>query len=243
MGNRVEQIIQQRQQRLRAIIQQVSINRNYTYDDSGLIEQQVGVLADTCEQVLDIGKSSRQFFDRFKAGQVTTLDINRYQDYPDIVDDICEPLSLQPNSWDGLVCLSVIEHVYDPPAAVNTLWRCLRPGGRAFVHVPFVFRYHAPKDLYFQDYFRFTRDGVAYLFRDFENVTLYPVRGRLSSALNLQRYWKRRIERRFGHRVNRVLDRIYDRFTHASPPELQTSGYFITAIKPRDPSSEKSPLW
>jgi len=160
----------------------------------------------------------------------TTLDINQFDDYPDLIDDICDPFNLQSNSFDGLVCLSVIEHVYDPQAAVNTLYRILKPGAWAFVHVPFVFRYHAPKDLYFQDYFRFTRDGVAWLFRDFEQLTLYPVRGRLSSALNLQRYWKKKIEKRFGHRANRMVDRIYDRFAHRSPVELQTSGYFIWSV-------------
>jgi len=227
-----ERLIEARQQRLRELIRAVAIDRSYTYNDSGLIEESVRWLADNCSNILDIGKSTRDFFDLFAAEQITTLDINQFDDYPDIIDDICDPFHLQDDQYDGLVCLSVIEHVYDPQAAVNTLYRCLQPGGKAFVHVPFMFRYHAPKDLYFQDYYRFTRDGVAWLFRDFDNLTLYPVRGRLSSALNLQRYWKRRVEKRFGHRVNRFVDRLFDRFTHRSPVELQTSGYFIWATKP-----------
>lgn len=227
-----ERLIEARQQRLREIIRSVRIDPAYTYNDAGLIEERVRWLAANCHTILDVGKSTRDFFDIFDAGQITTLDINQFDDYPDIIDDICDPFHLQHESYDALVCLSVIEHVYDPQAAVNTLYRCLQPGGVAFVHVPFMFRYHAPGDLYFQDYYRFTRDGVAWLFRDFERLTLYPVRGRLSSALNLQRYWKRRIEKRFGHRVNRLIDRLYDRFAHRSPAELQTSGYFIWAHKP-----------
>lgn len=220
-----------RQEHLRSIVRRAVIDCDYVYDDAALIEQKVRWLAARCRRVLDVGKSSRQFFGQFAPGQVYTLDINQYDGYPDIIDDLCDPLQLQADSFDGIVCLSVIEHVYDPQAAVDTLLRCLRPGGYALVHVPFVFRYHAPADLYFQDYYRFTRDGIAWLFRDFEQLTLYPVRGPLSSALNLQRYWKRRVEKRFGHRVNRWVDRIYARLAHRCPVELQTSGYFIWAGK------------
>ena len=227
-----EQLIEARQQKLRDLISSVEIDRSFTYNDTALIEQSVRWLADNCTDVLDIGKSSRQFFEIFSSEQVTTLDINQFEDYPDIIDDICDPFHLQDAQYDGLVCLSVIEHVYDPQAAVRTLHRCLKPGGKVFVFVPFLFRYHAPRNLYFQDYYRFTRDGVAWLFRDFDNMTVYPVRGRLSSALNLQRYWKRRVEKRFGHKINRFADRIYDRLTHKSPAELQASGYYVWATKP-----------
>ncbi len=227
-----QKIINARQQRLRELILRVELDKSYTYNDSGLIAERVAYLVANCDSILDVGKSSRSCFELYKPGQVTTLDINRFDDYPDIIDDLCDPMHIEDAIFDGLVCLSVIEHVYDPQAAVNTLYRCLKPGGYAFVHVPFIFRYHAPGDLYFQDYYRFTRDGVAYMFRNFDRVTLYPVRGRLSSSMNLQRFWKKRIERRFGHRVNRWVDRIYDRLAHRSKAELQTSGYFIWAQKP-----------
>jgi len=227
-----EQIISARQRKLRQIIYRAQIDRSYTYNDSGLIEDRITYLASHCENVLDVGKSSRQFYELFSPQQITTLDINQFDGYPDIIDDICDPLQLQEACYDGLVCLSVIEHVYAPEQAVRSIFRCLKPGGLAFVHVPFVFRYHAPGDLSFQDYYRFTRDGVAYLFREFDPLILYPVRGRLSSAMNLQRFWKKRIENRWGHRLNRWVDKIYDRVAHPGAAELQTSGYFIWAQKP-----------
>jgi SAM-dependent methyltransferase len=229
----IARVIAQRQQDLRRIIARAQIDTSYIYDDSALIEDRVLALAAGCESILDVGRSSRQFFHHFSPQQVTTLDINQFDGYPDLIDDLCDPLQLQDDSYDGLVCLSVIEHVYAPEQAVRSIYRCLKPGGYAFVHVPFVFRYHAPGDLSFQDYYRFTRDGVAYLFRDFDPLVLYPVRGRLSSAMNLQRFWKKRIEKRFGHRLNRWIDRVYDRLAHPGAPELQTSGYFIWAQKPR----------
>ena len=38
------------------------------------------------------------------------------------------------------------------------------------------------EDLKFQDYFRFSKDALAYLFKDFSEVELYPIRGRVSSS-------------------------------------------------------------
>jgi len=34
-----------------------------------------------------------------------------------------------PESFDGVVMADVLEHLYDLPAAVEQVWRCLRPGG------------------------------------------------------------------------------------------------------------------
>ena len=82
----------------------------------------------------------------------------------------------------------------------------LRPGGRLFVYVPWIWRYHAPKSLVFQDYQRLSRDGMAWLLRDFDEVTLYPIRGRFSALANMLKWWKPRVERRWGGRVNRWLD-------------------------------------
>ena len=44
---------------------------------------------------------------------------------------------------------------------------------------------HAPRDFKLSDYFRFSRDGVAYMFKDFSSVVIYPTRKGRSSALSL----------------------------------------------------------
>ncbi len=135
--------------------------------------------------------------------------------------------------WPGatVIALAILEHVYDPPAAVANFRAALKPGGRLFLYVPWMWRYHAPPDLMFQDYQRLSRDGLAYLLRDFDDVTLYPIRGKYSAIVNHLKFWKSLVERRFGGRINRALD------WRASPwrNTVQASGFFAEATKPAGP--------
>ncbi|MEO0763502.1 MAG: methyltransferase domain-containing protein, partial [Pseudomonadota bacterium] len=148
---------------------------------------------------------------------------------PDLLGDICQPLpDWMAGRYDAVIALALLEHVYDPAAAVANMHRVLRPGGRLFVYVPWMWRYHAPRSLVFQDYQRLSRDGMAYLLRDFEDVTLYPIRGKYAAIANMLKLWKRGVERRFGGRVNRLLDARASAFRNT----VQASGYFAEARRP-----------
>lgn len=45
--------------------------------------------------------------------------------------------AIEPEGFDVVVCLDVLEHVPDPPVVVGQLVSALRPGGRLIVHAPF----------------------------------------------------------------------------------------------------------
>jgi hypothetical protein len=65
------------------------------------------------------------------------------------------------------------------------------------------------------------------MFRDFSEVTMYPVRGRTSSALNIGvTNWKPFFERHFPN-INRLVDKI----TRQTDDVLQCSGYVVWAVK------------
>ena len=83
----------------------------------------------------------------------------------------------------------------------------LKKNGVIFGYVPYLFYYHAPNDLKFQDYFRFSKDALTYLFKNFSEVELFPVRGRFSSPLNMLfgDKWKRYIEKT---KINIFLDKF-----------------------------------
>jgi len=59
-------------------------------------------------------------------------------------------------SCDVLLCTEVLEHIPDPAAFLIQVWRCLRPGGRLVMTVPFAARWHYIP----QDYWRFTPSGL-----------------------------------------------------------------------------------
>lgn len=81
----------------------------------------------------------------------------------------------------GVICNSVLEHVYEPQLAVREIYRVLKLGGVAFLYVPFLYPYHGSQGD--PDCYRFTRDGLLYLFRDFCEMRLQPVDSYIGTTL------------------------------------------------------------
>ena len=59
-----------------------------------------------------------------------------------------------------IICLSVLEHCEQPFKMADNLTLLLRPKGRIFIGVPFVWKIHG----YPNDYWRFTPEGIRKLF-------------------------------------------------------------------------------
>jgi hypothetical protein len=73
-----------------------------------------------------------------------------------------------------VVCCSVLEHVNHVFKMAENISAILEPGGVLFISVPFTWRFHG----YPNDYWRFTPEGIKYLFKDF---TFEPDKGMTSS--------------------------------------------------------------
>ena len=182
------------------------------------------------QDILDIGQGLREYYSRLNARSKITLDINDFGNYPDLLGDICGKIDKEFHGrFDHIVCLAILEHVYDPFSAVENLHLMTKSGGIVSAYAPFLYPYHAPKDLTFQDFYRFSKDGLSYLFREFSEVTLFPVRGRFSTGglVFFGRGWKRRFEKRFGTGINFLLDRFANNETNIR----QCSGFNIWAVK------------
>ena len=159
------------------------------------------------DHVLDIGMAMRDRYKKIKSELLETLDVNDFGDYPDIICDICSDVSGLEKKYDKIICIAILEHVYDPTAAVANLKKILKDNGVIYGYVPYLYYYHAPKDLKFQDYFRFSKDALAYLFKDFNDVELFPIRGRVSTPLNIlfAGRWKKYAEKT---NINIYLDKL-----------------------------------
>ena len=69
---------------------------------------------------------------------------------------------------DGVVCLEVIEHVPDPARAIIEIARVLKPGGKAWVSMPFLYPLHNEPF----DFQRYTEFGLR---RDMARASLEVV--------------------------------------------------------------------
>lgn len=74
-------------------------------------------------------------------------------------------------SVDVVLCTETLEHVPDPCAFLGEAARCLRPGGRLVLTVPFAARWHYVP----HDYWRYTPSGLDRLLTraGFEGVAVY----------------------------------------------------------------------
>jgi SAM-dependent methyltransferase len=84
------------------------------------------------------------------------------------------------DEFDMILCLYVLEHVFELEDAVRGMHRALAPGGRAVIAVPHLYPYHDEP----ADYWRFTEYAVRRLLEPFASTEI-SVRGfrRLPLAL------------------------------------------------------------
>ena len=138
--------------------------------------------------VLDVGggrpfqKYLKNYKEYFKDCDYKTLDqASQYQ--PDILGDILD-IPIADESVDAVICWSVLEHVKEPQKAAQEIYRILKKGGKALIAVPFLYPYHAQKGIY-KDYYRFTEDGINYLFGNFSKIEICKVKGLFGVFLGL----------------------------------------------------------
>ena len=113
----------------------------------------------------DLGEeaySLRHLFDQ--AVEFVRSDVN-----PTFGHEVVDVTSMEfEDRFDLIICLYVLEHVYDVHSAAARLHRALRPGGRLVLAVPHVYPYHDEPI----DFWRFTEHSLRRLLERFDQVTV-----------------------------------------------------------------------
>ena len=116
--------------------------------------------------VLDLGGEKGASYLSFIKGSFTVTALNMAPAAsPDIIHDLEQPLPLPDASYDNVMLINVLEHIYEYRALLSEAARVLRPGGTIAIIVPFLFPIHPSP----RDYWRFT---AATLRRELEQLGL-----------------------------------------------------------------------
>lgn len=102
----------------------------------------------------------------------------------DVVGDATR-LPFMDNSFDGLICEVVLEHVYSADKVIAEAFRVLKPGGQCFFIAPFLFPFHGHPS----DYRRWSLEGLKAEFARFKILDTGIHGGPSSSMVNLLTEW------------------------------------------------------
>ena len=132
-------------------------------------------------KLLDIGGVKHSgYLSRIKGDHsVTTMNLDEKAS-PDIVHDLEQPLPIAPESFDGVLLVNVLEHIFNYQQLLAESARVLKPGGRIVVVVPFSFPVHPSP----HDYWRFTGEALAKILADagFHTIKVEPLGSGVFSA-------------------------------------------------------------
>lgn len=140
--------------------------------------------------------------------------------------------------FDTCLCLNTLEHVYDSRFVLDEIFRVLKPGGVAYITVPWMFRVHGHPDDYFRGTPSWWRESLSRA--GFAATELQPlVWGRSTAAGSIRGY---RLLKRVRFHIEHLSDVIYARISRAGNNGRYAGsrgericdvapGYFITARK------------
>jgi SAM-dependent methyltransferase len=111
--------------------------------------------------------------------------------------------------FDAVVCAEVLEHTPHPYPILREMYRVLKPGGRALISVPFLYRIHA-------DPYDFGRYTDFYWYHNLENIGFHSIEiekqglfwSVLFDMLREQVYQRRWGQKRWQWWILRVLSQL-----------------------------------
>jgi SAM-dependent methyltransferase len=108
-------------------------------------------------KILDLGGSTKSGYQELMRGEHQFVTVNLDAGYGcDLVFDIEQRFPLEDGSFDHVICLNVLEHVYEFENVVRESYRVLKMGGSMVLITPFMFPVHGSP----QDYLRYTREAL-----------------------------------------------------------------------------------
>ena len=125
-------------------------------------------------KVIDLGGSRKSAYSNGFKGNfeltVANLDVEHPQD---VRLNLEETFQIQDATYDFVLCINVLEHIFNYQNVISETKRILKPGGIAIFAVPFLIQVHPSP----HDHWRFTGETLERLFKDagFAEVMVEPI--------------------------------------------------------------------
>lgn len=132
-------------------------------------------------KVLDLGGEKGSEYLSFIKGEFAVTTVNLDLDAaPDITHDLEKPLPISSASYDHVLLINVLEHIFDYQQLLNEAVRVVRPGGSIIIVVPFLFPIHPSPS----DFWRFSGQTLERLLLSLglESVRVHPLGSGVFSA-------------------------------------------------------------
>ena len=114
--------------------------------------------------VLDIGSKNRRY-DSWFSGTITAVDLEPNFAANVLYGDVEEGLNFSDQSFESIICLEVFEYLENYQKAISEIYRLLKPGGGAFISIPFMYHEHGDK-------MRFTKNFLSKQFSQFSSAKI-----------------------------------------------------------------------
>ena len=133
-------------------------------------------------EILDLGGSKTAGYHELIKGnhRITTVNINT--DYGcDMVFDIEKSFPLENETYDAIICLNTLEHIYDFNNVIRESYRVLKAGGTIILSSPFMHHLHSSLD----DFFRYSKSAYIRFLSDarFINIEVRNIGNGLFSLI------------------------------------------------------------
>ena len=114
-------------------------------------------------KILDLWWSRKSWYQELIQGNHEFVVVNISEEHGyDMKFDIQEKFPLEDQSFDAIIAINVLEHIYKFQNVVDESYRVLKKWGKLIFVTPFMFQVHWSPD----DYFRYTKSSLQNIFED-----------------------------------------------------------------------------
>ena len=162
--------------------------------------------------IADIGAGNTPFLNEIDYPNYYSFDIKDAK-----VTSDAHILPIKTSSVDVVFSIEVLEHLSRPQMAVDEIYRILRDGGMCVLTTRFLYPRHGRS--WYLDFWRFTDQGLNYLFREFGKTHVKPTGGKFQLMTQMA----------LGKNVPRFLYKIL--LGKVSRDPIWADGFVVEAYK------------